>query len=817
MTSQQIQTLLAPTNSSKADEDALLFLNSNFRTLGDLSQLDDALEKARLQKVDLNAKLEKSQIAVDHTLEETHALAETYRQAARELSLQRHALADEVASLAHGLVSAMSDEGNKQPTLLEDLETMHRSLKELQNVKSYVQIVEHALQLSEAASKQASPVPTAVTASCISQFRDLCNFVSRVCSVCSEVETADTQSINLVTFLERLRDNTWTNIKSVFAMTLLDAAEKIKWPSKVSYFTMPEADRKAFEVAFRATLELQIIGEPFNKKPRTEKDGLYPIEALVLPLAQRFQYHFEGARETNLISKPEWYFTHVINLIHEHKQFMDTVATPLLVGSKYQAVDAWHEFILLLLPLLTRKLRKTVPSLLFRPALLAYTIYQALAFDATLSELNFTITDTSLGLSGQKEEWQGVAQVVLGNPDWFDAWIEGEQRFGQEQFQDIISSADAWQIADDESGRDVDAQTTHSARRLVALVEQIADRYMPLPDFTHRTRFLISVQLPILDMYSHRISSSLDAFEQLSSALVRAVPGALGVSLSNRDEQKVNVDVQNLTSGLTGIQRLCKAFLSAKYVVAAIETWSEQLFFLELWTEINKRASLRSRAQACAFLPSPTGVESYASDDTVFDVVKAHYIQLSSRALDIMVQQVGAEVEASLKAHLTNAITQRDEYDDIKVPQTLLAPIGLLSTHLSYLRSILPLPSANALYRRIAARLADHIMQRQILYRGTISLGEAKEIRAECELWVETCNAALSGALGGGRGRVEAPWAKLLQASRVLALEGELWDRLVRATMRASDEWEDVVTEITGFNDLGREDVDRILRRRTHE
>lgn len=90
-------------------------------------------------------------------------------------------------------------------------------------------------------------------------------------------------------------------------------------------------------------------------------------------------------------------------------------------------------------------------------------------------------------------------------------------------------------------------------------------------------RFLISVQLPILELYHDRISSSLDAFETLSSALVRAVPGALGVSISGKDEQKVNIDMQHLTSGVAGVQRLCKALLSAQYLTTSMETWGEQL------------------------------------------------------------------------------------------------------------------------------------------------------------------------------------------------------------------------------------------------
>jgi hypothetical protein len=81
------------------------------------------------------------------------------------------------------------------------------------------------------------------------------------------------------------------------------------------------------------------------------------------------------------------------------------------------------------------------------------------------------------------------------------------------------------------------------------------------------------MQLPILDSYLGRIASSLDAFETLSLAFVRAVPGALG--LGGKGEGSANV--QNLTSGVEGIQRLCKALLSAAHVELALQSWAEDL------------------------------------------------------------------------------------------------------------------------------------------------------------------------------------------------------------------------------------------------
>lgn len=148
------------------------------------------------------------------------------------------------------------------------------------------------------------------------------------------------------------------------------------------------------------------------------------------------------------------------------------------------------------------------------------------------------------------------------------------------QYNELITASDAWLISDDDgtsSNSDEsivilrEVRPTVSARRLKLLVEQVTDRYSPLPQFAQRTRFLINVQIPLLESYHGRISASLDAHESLSSVLVRAVPGALSGSTGDgRDRGR-------LTSGVEGVTRLCKALVSAKWIALAMKGWGEDL------------------------------------------------------------------------------------------------------------------------------------------------------------------------------------------------------------------------------------------------
>lgn len=178
----------------------------------------------------------------------------------------------------------------------------------------------------------------------------------------------------------------------------------------------------------------------------------------------------------------------------------------------------------------------------------------------------------------------------------------------------------------------------------------VADRYQPLPRFTARTRFLIAVQLPILEAYHSRISSSLDAFETLSSSFVRAVPGALTGQVGHGTEAR------SLTSGTDGVSRLIKAGISAYYIALEMERWGEDLFFLELWSEINTRATLRAKAEAHPLLPQPATddlIPEVAAKGTIFQELVAQYQTLGQRAEDMIVGHICAEIESAAKPYFT--------------------------------------------------------------------------------------------------------------------------------------------------------------------
>lgn len=120
-------------------------------------------------------------------------------------------------------------------------------------------------------------------------------------------------------------------------------------------------------------------------------------------------------------------------------------------------------------------------SLIPHPPLLAHTIYQALVFDAAMREQGFQLEGTSSeegsGTATEDETWVGISDVILGNQEWFEAWLGGEKKFAEDQYHAIISAPEAWTIDDAAEEESQDFKPTTSARRLKALIEQITGMF----------------------------------------------------------------------------------------------------------------------------------------------------------------------------------------------------------------------------------------------------------------------------------------------------------------------------------------------------
>ncbi|WWD01416.1 hypothetical protein V866_008360 [Kwoniella sp. B9012] len=828
----QIRTISQPPSSDIETEQVRSHLDLQFTDLDQLLHPPSGPSKRRKRNLEEEIKyweererksaleLEETTKSLPKQIEDTQARLQTLLSSAQELSLQRYSIADKLANLVSGISdgsSTSNEDGGiryKGESILGQLEVLQSELCRLEAGLAWAKVLEQVVILSEKTLNPLSHKPSPLAA--LPHYRQLNDLVRRL-------EGTLPPEMALMKVVIEVKERTWQGLKDLMSENLLKACEPLGWPKKVIYENVSAEARRAFERAYQELLYLQAEGEDLHGKERPSHwsagKGLYPIQALIKPIELRFKYHFMGTKGTNRVEKPEWAFANILDQIYEHQSFLSTYLQQLSSKAGFDDVDIKSEFTLLLFPILLGLLRARIPHLLEHPALLAHTIYQTVIFDEAVKEGGFDLDATSIYEGRESPSWEGLSGMVLKENDWFDKWLLGEKKFADTQLNEIISSTEAWTISDEvneeDEGESSGVKPTVSARQVKALVEQITDRYAPLPDLTYKLPFLLSVQLPILQAYQTRISGSLDAFETLSSAFVRAVPGAL----AGNTRSGVHIDQAKLTSGKNGLQRLMKAWLSGQWIQEGMTKWGDELFFVEVASNLASSQALKYRYSSDPLLPSALKHTSSTEVDpstSVFDVLIERYDHLTSRAEDMIVRLITVETENDLKQHLTRKWDRPPSLEPTEPSPHLLAALTTYSSHLRSLTSTLPPIVVSRLYRRIVDHLSNHILQRGV-YAGWSKFAEhgGIDLQLEVKEWKEVS----SNSLGENSIiSVNAFWRKLDDISSILALPtGEAKDKVTFAQAMASawdgEEGLKVFNERLGV-DMGREELQSVLRRR---
>ncbi|KAK9473997.1 TIP-1 family-domain-containing protein [Dipodascopsis tothii] len=442
-------------------------------------------------------------------------------------------------------------------------------------------------------------------------------------------ELAGAAGLRLVEFVAAARARLWQAMKATLYRDLRSELADIGWPRAVR----TQKQSPAFDRSFERLLAFQFGGRA--RGPADE--AVYAFEVLALDLDVRFRFHFETPRETNRADKPEWFFTHFVGALEDHQGFLEAYVQQLLDDSTVvQRREAVHELITAFLPSVRRKLEELIPAVLHDPQLLSHLMLESMKFDDGLRE-------AYLYAPFGADTWHGVTGDMVAHVDWFEAWLSVEKEFALGRYQTIVSADDAWTI--EAEGIDAaETNPTRSAVRLKDLLETITQLYRPLHSFAHQLRFLTDIQIAILDSYHEKLSLSLDAFETLTSSIMRAVSG---VSAAREDERRRTV------GGVAGVERLCRVLCSGVHVHDALRDWGEDILFLELHSELNERVA-RNRG-VIPDTDKALGIAdklpaTVAEDGTMFDEIIAAYSRLNARAEGLIVRHLQREVQRAYKA-----------------------------------------------------------------------------------------------------------------------------------------------------------------------
>jgi len=578
---------------------------------------------------------------------------------------------------------------------------------------------------------------------------------------------AEDAAPHLVDHVDQTAKLLWKQMKDAFASGFEETLAKMKWPNKD--VNTNEGLLAEWVSGVERLLELQEpelkAQESDNESSNSKGDAvvLLPLEVMVKPFGLRFQYHFDGDRPTNRLDKPEYFLSHVVGLLNTHEEFFAFNLQPILsrhfrgsnlaLNSCY--IDSTSALITALLPMLRRKIFALLPQISKQPQLLSHLLHELMSFDVSLRE------DWGYDGGFGAEGWKGLTWEVLVEKDWFGTWLKVEKDFALSRYHNIIDAPESGEI-DYDSVDPGATKPTKAAIRVNDLLETITDRYKPLTSFSQKLRFLIDIQITIFDQFHDRLQSALEAYLTVTSALARAVQG-------------VSKEEQAQLQGLGGLERLCRVYGSADYLEKKMRDWSDDVFFLELWDELQFRARSRSgrtvaKDMTVEDVAGRTSSVVGSADDSgaLFDETATAYRRLRIRTEGIMQDLLSHDVRQSLRPY--GRINPWSSLSSDSVPASSLSitaeldgAVQQLAAYLSFLSKVLAEAPLKRTCRQLALSMQSFLWDHVLMRNNFSTSGVAQFTRDLCALWE-----VFDRYLGHGQG--ETGMRKLKEAVGLLGM-----------------------------------------------
>ncbi|KAL5395970.1 hypothetical protein PMIN03_006989 [Paraphaeosphaeria minitans] len=744
------------------------YLDDKLQTPQDLDALDGLLHTIHTQHGLLKQQLHDAQ----RDLSDAKDAAREHHQ---HLQTRARLFHDDQADIDRRLqvVAASHTSDDAVPRFEHILDTLQR----LHVASAYVDLLHHVDLLSQEAQWQLQTSPDAALA----PYKQLRALHTRMLRLDEEAEGAAPQ---LLYHVDHITHALRSDLLHAFSARLETILAHVKWPTPKA--TITAALHPEWETAVLNLLDLQFpeLHGVHHAPPDVSKLNLpavlFPLHVLVQPLEMRFRYHFDGDKPTNRIDRPEYFLSHITTLLSDYSPFLVQHVQPLLLkqfrGTDLALnpvyIDAMSAFITALLPMLRTKIGSLLPRVAAQPQLLSHLMHELMTFDTTIREE--WRYDGGYGVDG----WKGLSWEFLAQADWFGRWLQVEKDFALARYQSIVEAPDFGHL-DYESVDPKATKPTKGAIRVNDLLETITDRYRPLTSFTQKLRFLIDIQITIFDKLEERLRGNLEAYLTLSTSLGRAMGG-----VSKEEQEKL--------LGVEGLERLCKTYGSADYLERAMRDWSDDVFFLDIWDELQDRARRAGNIGAMSVADVAERTSKAVGGDgdggALFDETAAAYSRLRIRSEKIITDTLNSNVREALRGYRninpwatlsasSSALANTAELDPL---------IAYLTTTLGFLsRALAPAP-----LRRIARgalATVSSMVWDKVVSRHRFSTAGAAQLSSDLHAVCRLVDKAV------GAGVAEAGLRRCLEAAQLLNLPikgGKAPAASPGETGDAGDDWE---------------------------
>ncbi|XP_041820144.1 RAD50-interacting protein 1 [Chelmon rostratus] len=258
-----------------------------------------------------------------------------------------------------------------------------------------------------------------------------------------------------------------------------------------------------------------------------------PIQIMLLPLSKRFRYHFYGNRQTNSLSKPEWYLTQVLMWMSNSSTFMEEKIQPILDRAG-ATISARVELCRGLLSLVQEKVASDASRLLYDDMLFCHLVEEVLQFEKELRSNQ-----------SYPAALPGLLHLLLEDAI-LQKWLTVEKKMAVEKMDAMLSAEGAWSSQYKDISDMDELKAPDCAETFMTLLQVITERYRALPCPSAQLKFL-GLQRELVDDFRIRLT-------QVMKEESRCPLGA----------------------------RYCAILNAVNYICTILGDWGDNVFFLQL-------------------------------------------------------------------------------------------------------------------------------------------------------------------------------------------------------------------------------------------
>lgn len=637
-----------PFRSSSSDDMRLDdYLDDKLQYTTDLENLDDLLASVEGQRAQLQSQLDDATRSLEFARQSSDQ---------RQASLQKQI--DDFQALQRDIdirlqIVAASDAPDEA---IQRLEAPMQKLSKVDVAYKYLVLLQDVEQLREEARSHLPRSPKAALEP-YTKLKQLATYLQEL------QVPADGAAVHLVTHVAKITESLWEEMKRTMWAEMNGILAKRLWPKRVDpHSEIDEEWRECFE----KSMDLQVPEVLYSTGVVT----LLPMDVMAQNWIKEFRYHFMSDKPT---SSPQVIgtqcFPWILTQLEEWDDFLrDNFGYILaskfnetVVADKMVYVDPTCALITSLLPVIREKVNSTMDVALKDPVFLSTFLGQLMTFDDSLRDrFNYDGGDLERG-------WGGITSEVLDKH--FDKWLQAEKTFALERYEAIMASPEARQIDYDYSGPGK-TKPTYGAVRVIDLLRSVTTQYSRVRRLSHKLRFLIDIQLAILDEYHQRLRDGLDAYNALTSVAFKAFSGASKEQLAALE-------------GTGAFETLCKVFGSSDHVVNALRDWSNEEIFVGMWDQLHARAKTSDDQSNLAGGMSHDEVkdrtsQTVGSDEdggVLFDETINAYSARRNTALDWLIAAVQGSHSKAFRPYI-----QRTQWTTISEDSSPIDPYQLAIT-----------------------------------------------------------------------------------------------------------------------------------------